>query len=91
MCRGSPGRWRIRSCIVGELATNYYARDIYPGDVHIAIADEQLEAARYMLLEKAFIEVPQKLIRFDCPSEAPRVGPNIRLSLAQMTHCFLEL
>lgn len=56
----------IRSCIVGDFAASYYGGDIYPSDVHIAIADEQLEAARCMLLKKAFIEVPQIDRRFNC-------------------------
>lgn len=58
----------IRSCIVGDLVTGYYGGDIFPSDVHIAIADEQLEEARCMLLKKAFIEVPQMHLRFKCPS-----------------------
>lgn len=57
----------IRSCIVGDFVTGYYGGDIFPSDVHIAIADEQLEKARCMLLKMAFIEVPQLHSRFNCP------------------------
>lgn len=54
----------IGSCFVSNLVVEYYNGDIFPSDVHIAILNEQLEKARCILLEKAFIEVPQMCPRF---------------------------
>ena len=49
-----------RTCIVGDVASVVYGSDVVISDLYIAVADNELRSALKTLLERGFLEEPQK-------------------------------
>lgn len=53
-----------RTCIVGDVASVVYGSDVIVSDLYIAVADNELQSALKILLERGFLEEPQTKLRF---------------------------
>jgi hypothetical protein len=70
-----------RTCIVGDVASVLYGSDVVVSDLYIAVADNELQSALKTLLERGFLEEPQKKLRFmgSTPKESNPGWPGYRL------------
>jgi hypothetical protein len=53
-----------RTCIVGDVASVVYGSDVVVSDLHIAVADDELQSCFETLVEAGFLEEPQTKFAF---------------------------
>jgi hypothetical protein len=53
-----------RTCIVGDVASVVYGSDVVVSDVHIAVADDEVQCCLETLVESGFLEVPQTKFQY---------------------------